>query len=254
MGEIHVNIFIFCFNEAVLLPHTISHYKKYLPSSKITIYDNESTDNSVEIAKQLGCTVVSWSSGNINNALTRRDMANNCWKQIQRGWIIVIDMDEWLCVTERELRMEHQKGTNVLEILGLEMIGESQQEDVSDIELNNISKYVVNTWESKKLCFLRNHIKEMKYNAGAHKCNPECKNNFTLKYSSTQYYNKHMSVLGLPFYKHKMIQRFSRSHEMRKRNMSTHYIDDIELITNKYEQYLNDSKLLNSDSFYTHTL
>jgi hypothetical protein len=163
-------------------------------------------------------------------------------------------MDEWLCVTEQDLKIERLKGTNVLEILGLEMIGESQKEDLSDINLFNISKYVVNVWESKKLCFLRNQIKEMKYNAGAHKCKPECKPVFTLQYSSTQYYNKHMNFLGLPFFTKKMIQRFDRSHEMRKRNMSVHYTDDTELITNKYTLHLDNTKVLTLDAFYTHTL
>jgi hypothetical protein len=239
-----INIFIFCFNESVLLPYTVAHYKKYLPSCTITIYDNESTDNSVEIAKKLGCSVVSWTSDNINNSLIRRDIANSCWEKIPSGWIFMIDMDEWICITERDLLLEQKNGTNVLDILGIEMIGESQKEDLSDIELCSINKYFENTWESKKMCFLRNQIKEMNYTAGAHNCRPTCKPNFTLTYSSTQYYNKHMNILGLPFYTKKMIQRYNRSHEMRKKNMSKHYTDDIELISKNYAQYLNSSKLL----------
>jgi glycosyltransferase involved in cell wall biosynthesis len=249
-----INIYIFCFNESVLLPHTVAHYKKYLPSCTITIYDNESTDNSVEIAKKLGCGVVGWKSGNINNSLTRRDIANNCWKYIKSGWILIIDMDEWLCVTEQDLQIERLKGTNILTILGLEMIGESKKEDVSDIDLFNINKYVENKMESKSLCFLRNQIKEMNYNAGAHKSTPECNLNFKVTYSSTQYYNKHMNILGLPFFTKKMIQRFNRSHEMRKINMSTHYMEDSELIAQKYKTHLDNSKVLTVDSFYTHTL
>jgi glycosyltransferase involved in cell wall biosynthesis len=101
-----INVFLLCFNESILLPHSIKHYKKYLPSCKITIYDNESTDNSVEIAKELGCNIMSFSSNNSLNEYIQTSIKNNYWKSIEKGWIIMADMDELLCITENDLIKE----------------------------------------------------------------------------------------------------------------------------------------------------
>lgn len=87
----NINVFLTCYNESVLLPHVINHYKKYLPSCKITIYDNESTDNSVEISKSLNCNVISFSSNNIFNEDLLIKIRNNCWKEIKNGWVIMAD-------------------------------------------------------------------------------------------------------------------------------------------------------------------
>jgi len=238
--SININIFIVCYNESVLLPHTIAHYKKNFPSCQIFIYDNYSTDDSVKIAESLGCKVIMWDTENILNDYKLRDLKNTCWKNIESGWIIVIDMDEWLSITERELKKETKLGTTILNIKGIDMIGESLRVNLSDINLNNINKYVDNQWENKKLCFLREKINDINYDLGSHTCNP----NGEIKYSSKTYYNKHMCNLGLPFLTNKMLHRYKRSEEMRKLGIATHYINNINEIKNNYNNLLIQSKIL----------
>ena len=234
----NINIFILCFNESILLPRTINHYKKNLPNCIITIYDNESTDNSVEIAKSLGCKIISWSSQNIIDDYKYIDIKNNCWKNIENGWIIVLDMDEWLCVTENQLQDELSNGTTILNIYGVEMIGESTNIELSDIDLETITKYVDHPPESKKLCFLREKISDMNYSIGAHGSDPKG----TVKYSSKLYINKHMSILGIPFITNKMKKRHERAKLMQSKGFASHYTDDYDKTKNYYNEMLNKSK------------
>jgi len=235
-----INIFFVCYNEESLLPHTISHYKKYLPSCKITIYDNESTDRSVELAKSLGCNVISFSSNNMLNGYKLKEIRNNSWKTVRSGWVIMADMDEFICVTEQELLEEYQRGTSILNITGLNMIGESQTIDLTDIDLQKIYKYVNNMWESKNICFLREKIIDMNFTAGSHTCEPLGE----IVYSSNIYLNKHMEGIGLEYLKNKMIKRYERSTEMRKHGMSTHYTNDLNKISKYYINSFENCNIL----------
>ena len=233
-----VSIFLVCYNEQYLLPHTVAHYRRYIPNCNITVYDNYSTDNSVEIAKSLGCTVVPWNTNNITDEHKLRDLKNSCWKSVPSGWIIMADMDEWLCITKEDLQKELDKGTTVITVKGYNMIGESQKEDISDIDLHSIIKGVRNTNEDKKLCFLREKIVDINYNCGAHNSNPAGE----VRYSKTVYTNKHMCCPGLQFLIERMIARYNRSIEMRKIHMDTHYTDNVTKITADYNKSLSISR------------
>jgi hypothetical protein len=235
-----INIFLLCFNESALLPHTISHYKKLIPSCKITIYDNMSTDNSVEIAKSFGCDIISWNSDNIHNEYMQINLRNDCWKKIKSGWIIMADMDEFVYVTETELLDEKEKGTSILQINGIDMIGESKILDLSDIDLQEIKKYRDFSQESKNICFLRESISDMNYGPGSHYCNPVG----NIKYSQNIYTNRHMCHLGLPFLINKMIRLYERNLIMRQHGFNGHYTNDIDKVKNDYNNLINNCKLL----------
>ena len=234
----NIHIYILCYNEAILLPRTIAHYKKYLPSCKITIYDNHSTDNSVQIAISHGCNVISWDSNNKIDDFKYIEIKNNCWKEHEEGWILMIDMDEWLCVTEQELLQEKNNNTTILQIQGYNIVGCSSTTDLSDIDLHTLNRGAINDWESKKLCFYRPDIIEINYNQlGAHTCNPIG----NIKYSNKIYINKHMEYMGLPFIIDKIKKRFERSADMRSQGFAIHYTDNINLITEKYNNNLKES-------------
>lgn len=213
-----VYIFILCYNEEILLPHTIAHYRTNIPDCHIIIYDNMSTDNSVNIAKELGCAVIQWQSNGIDDNKYIK-IKNNCWRHIKKGWIICIDMDEWLCITYNELLEEYSIGTTVLNVKGYNMIGNSKTITLEDINLHSLKFGSDFPSESKYLCFYTPDIKLVKYSIGAHMAE------FTgnICYSQKYYINKHMEMLGLPFYLYKKKERFNRLSKKMKKN-STNYI------------------------------
>ena len=60
MNKIHdkkIAVLIPCYNEEVALKIVISNFKIALPCSKIYVYDNNSTDSTVQVAKDAGAIV-----------------------------------------------------------------------------------------------------------------------------------------------------------------------------------------------------
>jgi hypothetical protein len=235
-----VNIFLLCFNEEILLEKTVHHYKKYLPNCYITIYDNKSTDNSINIAKTLDCNVISWESNDEINENKFIDIKNNCWKNV-KGWVIVADMDEWLCVSNEDLKNENIMGTTILKTQGYNMIGESNSVRLNDINLHDINKAVKYDRESKNICFNSSHINEISYSIGAHDCNPTG----NVKFSKKIYTLKHMEKLGLPFLTDKLKARYKRNISNIKNGTGIQYTDNLNKITEYYMNDFNNSILIN---------
>jgi glycosyltransferase involved in cell wall biosynthesis len=225
-----VSIFLLCHNEEVLLPKTIEHYRRYLPNSNFTLYDNMSTDDSVKIAKELGCNVFSFDTNEQMDDFKMMKIKNKCWGACD-GWTIVCDMDEWLCIDEKWLNIEDSEGATIIETQGYQIIADSKHADLRDIDLHKQHMGFACEAHSKKICFKANEV-EINYTLGGHLCVPTGNVQF-----GGSYLLKHMDWLGLAFKLEKNKKRFERSEKMRKIGIGTHYIKNENQIISMFESH-----------------
>ena len=53
----NITIYTLAYNEALIIQFIIDFYRKRFPDCHIVVYDNKSTDNTVEIAKNNNCEI-----------------------------------------------------------------------------------------------------------------------------------------------------------------------------------------------------
>jgi len=152
-GKPIIDVFAICYNEELILPYFIKHYQGI--NAKITVYDNGSTDNSIDILKSAGCEIIPYdTAGQIRDDIYA-EIKNNCWKKSRADWVIVCDMDEFLVVD-----FNPQKYT-IINSRGYDMVG-----------LPGTNLGVRNTWYDKHLMFRPDAINEINYSVGGHRCKP----------------------------------------------------------------------------------
>jgi glycosyltransferase involved in cell wall biosynthesis len=235
-----INIFLLCYNEELMLPYTLKHYKTRFPSAVITIFDNHSTDRSVEIAEKAGCRVVTYDSNGQQDEQHLIWVRSHMWKKyVQYGWVIMCDMDEWLDITEAELVEEDKKGTTILMTQGFNMIGESIMSDYSDIDLFKIKRGVYADHMSKRICF-KYPVLSVEYWYGAHKCFPQG----YVAYSTKTYLLKHYDMLGQAYLVEKHRRRYERNILSRVKGLNQHYLNDREKTIGVYQEAFSRSVML----------
>lgn len=147
-------------NDSFYIPFLHKHYSKFC--SKIIMYDNHSSDNSVDICKLLGIEVRTFGKQGELNDLDYLHVKNHCWKE-QRGnnvdYVILIDADEFLFP-------DILKGTAPI-VNGYDMVSEELPVD----SLEEINTGVSSVNYSKQCIFNPDSIEEINYNFGCHSNN-----------------------------------------------------------------------------------
>lgn len=209
---IYINVL--CYNESIMLPMFHKWYSKRFPSAQFIVYDNYSTDGSAHIAVDLGMSVLRYDSDDKLSDLHFLAIKNNSFKH-NKGWNIVIDMDEWLDITEQDLIDEHRKGTSIISTVGYNMANVDALQDYTYVD-----KGIYEHLYSKLVCINSSMIEEMNYRPGAHTASPIG----NVKYSDRKYTLRHMIYMDVE----NMIQRYklfdSRRNDHNRANaFGTHY-------------------------------
>lgn len=225
-----MTVFTITYNEELMLPYFIKHYRNRFPNCKIVVYDNESTDNTVKIALDNNCKVITYCTNNKLSDKKYLDIKNNCWKN-ETGWVIVADCDEFVHVNERDLQKEK---STVLKFEAYNMVNFN-----NDFNLENITNGVRSESYDKSYCFNTKEIKEINYGMGCHWANPVG----NVVYSEIKYICCHYKYFNLNY----MIERhgmFAKrlSDENINRGYGGHYLYTPKQIRKEYLQAVNNSK------------
>ncbi|HVP69494.1 MAG TPA: glycosyltransferase family 2 protein [Anaeromyxobacteraceae bacterium] len=92
-----IYVYTFCWNEEAILPFFLDHYGRF--AERIVVYDNGSTDRTVEIASaHPRCECYSFDTGGKFEERVLTTLRNRAWKEHRdvSDWAIVVDADEFL--------------------------------------------------------------------------------------------------------------------------------------------------------------
>lgn len=170
-----IEVYAVCHNEETILPYFIRHYSQF---AKIIIYDNQSTDRSVEILNANNIEIHSFDTQQLFREDALINIRNNCWKGTDADWVIVTDVDEFVyhknilkLLSETNATVFFPRMFNMFSFVMPTTTGQLYEEVNMGIE-----------FKGKMCLFNPKHITSMNYEAGNHIAHPE--GNFILDVQS----------------------------------------------------------------------
>jgi glycosyltransferase involved in cell wall biosynthesis len=165
-----ITVYTITYNEAVLMQFMIDHYRSRFPNCHIVVYDNNSTDKTVEIAKANGCEIRGYDSNNqLDDGLHMR-IKNTCWKDAATDWVLMCDLDEMLDINEEQLKQEEAAGVTRIKTEAWTLVNMEDTYDRASLE--KISYGFRDPGYDKSVLFNKKFIQEINYNPGAHGSTP----------------------------------------------------------------------------------
>ena len=222
-----VHLYTFCWNEQFIIPFFLQHYQEAV--GRIVVYDNESTDQSVEIlSRHEKVSIRSYSTNDSIDASIRTPIRNNMWKESrgQAEWVIVLDIDEFLhhpAGLRAVLDMADAEGASLVIPEGFDMVSEDLPCSFAPI-LEQVQRGVGSPGFSKPCIFKPDRIQEINLSAGGHTAEPTG----DVKIMRPQGLQlRHCKYLSYDYYAGRSKVHSKRVNPVqRAAGLNVHYIDD----------------------------
>lgn len=171
-----LHVFTVTWNEDKILPDFIKWYRDRIPNCLITIYDNQSTDKTVQIGLDNNCEIISFNTRETMDELTLTSIRNVCWLKSKANYICIVDADEWVDL-KRSILISNEKKRewNICKCLGYEIFGkegDNQEDLLYGCYSNGYSKPVL---------FKRQEIQSLNLVPGSHGAIPHASKGFKIK-------------------------------------------------------------------------
>lgn len=219
-NDIKIWVYVLNYNEMKLIPFCINYWKRF--ADKVIVYDNESTDGSIEYLSQFDWIEVrSFKMDKVDENITR-DIKNSVWKEAKQfgvNFVMVCDMDEVIYSKYdiKEILSQHLNddiyASNWFDLYAEKFpsFNENyllhQTQGVKGLRRGHPQH---NIWsEYKFLLFNAQTISESNYVEGGHKTNFKKIDNSALKtFIDDNIYIFHLQQVGIDF----VTERFHRNY------------------------------------------
>ena len=188
MNKMRIWCYTLAYNESHFVKNFLTAYRE---CEKIIVYDNMSTDNTVDLLKEDARVEVRPydSGGEIRDDLYL-EMKNYAWKEARgkADWVIIVDFDEIFCrarlvngfpTFDLDLREVDKRGYNIVKPCGYNMISLNAPLYTADHPFVHSQKGTYHVPEEKLCCFKPSEISEIRYVTGAHWASPLDRNQGT---------------------------------------------------------------------------
>ena len=207
-----ITVYTLTYNEQTLIQFMIDHYRTRFPGCHIVVFDNNSTDNTVEIAKANNCEVRGYPSNNqLDDGLHMR-IKNTCWKDAKTDWVLMCDLDEMLDINEEQLKQEEAAGTTIIKTEAYTMV--NMTDDTTPEALAAINHGFRDPGYDKSLLFNKKFVHEINYDPGAHRSSPLGH----IVNSKTIYRIYHYQYVNLPAFVKKRMETKNRLSDNNRRH------------------------------------